>query len=104
METTFELPEDSIARFFRERRAKKDLEARTFTPDEMYVLWAFTLSATQNIHSAQDMLSSEQWEIGENLFKRLNSYVDESEEGDGHGMPSITITGTKQKYHRRQRK
>ncbi len=72
------LPEESLAKFFRERREQKDLEARTFTPEEMRVLWAFTLAATQDNHSAQDMLTAEQWEIGENLFQRLNEYVEKT--------------------------
>jgi len=32
------------------------------------------------------------------------SWLDESEEGDGHGIPTVALTGAKQKYHRRQRK
>jgi len=70
------LPEESLAKFFRARRENKDLEARTFTPDEMYVLWAFILAGTQDNHSAQDMLTAKQWEIGESIFKKLNEYMD----------------------------
>lgn len=46
---------------------------RTFTPDEVHVLWAFALAATQDNHCAQDMLTEQQWEIGERLFQEFNS-------------------------------
>lgn len=34
----------------------------------------------------------------------LAKIVDEDEETAGHGMPTVELTGAKQKYHRRQRR
>ena len=47
-----------------------------FSKEEIFVLWAFTLAATQDNHCAQDMLTEEQWKIGESLYQKLNEAVE----------------------------
>ena len=49
-----------------------------FSKEEIFVLWAFALAATQDNHCAQDMLTEEQWKIGESLYQKLNEAVEEA--------------------------
>lgn len=42
------------------------------TPAALKVLWAAMCSMTQDIHSPQDSLSEEEWEVADRVFAQLD--------------------------------
>ena len=42
-----------------------------FTNDEIRVLWAAMLAMRHDIHSAQDQLNDEQWDVAYRIYEEL---------------------------------
>ena len=52
------------------------LDALKNTPEDLEIVWAYLLGGVADIHSAQDLLTEEQWNRGEEILSELTEFLD----------------------------